>query len=129
MSASTHAQEALEDPIPRPIKQGQVQVRLQPVTDGLTAPNWGTSVPGCHNLQDRLVVTDQDGILWAVDVISGAKHVLLDVSDRLVDLGVAGPGRFDERGLLGVALHPAFHSNGLLYTYTSEPVSGAARRM
>jgi glucose/arabinose dehydrogenase len=101
-------------------------VTLEPVASGLTAPNWGTSVPGCPNLADRLVVTDQNGILWAVDVATGAKAVLLDVSGNLVSLGIGGPGTFDERGLLGVALHPEFVENGLLYTYTSEPVAGAA---
>lgn len=126
LPASAGAQEPLEDPIPQPIRQGQVLVELEPVTDGLTAPNYGTPVPGCLNLQDRLVVTDQPGVLWAVDVISGEKQVLLDVSDRLVALGVGGPGTFDERGLLGVALHPDYARNGRLYTYTSEPVDGPA---
>ena len=101
-------------------------IRLEVVATGLTAPNWGTSVPGCSGLSDRLVVTDQDGILWGIDLTSGDHSVLLDVSDRLVSLGVAGPGSFDERGLLGVALHPEYAANGFLYTYTSEPVDGPA---
>lgn len=124
--ASDHHNEPLEDPIPEPIATGQLRVRLEPVAVNLTAPNYGTAVPGCNELSDRLVVTDQDGILWAVNVESGEKDVLLDVSDRLVSLGVAGPGSFDERGLLGVAFHPQFANNGLLYTYTSEPVNGSA---
>jgi glucose/arabinose dehydrogenase len=33
---------------------------------------------------------------------------------------------FDERGLLGFALHPGFAANGKIYTYTSEPVGGPA---
>jgi glucose/arabinose dehydrogenase len=118
--------EPLEDPIPEPIEEGPVAVRLDVVATGLTAPNWGTAVPGCDDLAGRLVVTDQPGVLWAVDLESGEKTVLLDVSDRLVALGVAGPGTFDERGLLGVAFHPDFAHNGRLYTYTSEPVSGNA---
>ena len=36
-------------------------------------------------------------------------------------LGVCGLDTFDERGLLGVAFHPNYQQNGLLYTYTSEP--------
>src|SRR6185295_11834955 len=36
--------------------------------------------------------------------------------NRLVTLGA-----YDERGLLGVALHPNFAQNPLIYTYTSEP--------
>jgi glucose/arabinose dehydrogenase len=45
----------------------------------------------------------------------------MDVSARLVALGVLGPGTYDERGFLGVAFHPDYQYNGLLYTYTSEP--------
>ena len=107
------------------IPKGQA-ITLEEVATGLTAPNWGTAVPGCPDLANRLVVTDQDGILWAIDTSSGEKTVLLDVSASLVSLGIGGPGTFDERGLLGVALHPAFADNGLLYTYTSEPVDGVA---
>lgn len=116
----------LEDPIPEPIEDGSIRITLEPVAEGMTAPNWGTAVPGCEALGQRLVVTDQDGILWSVDLASGDKSVLLDVSDRLVALGVAGPDTFDERGLLGVAFHPEFADNGLLYTYTSEPTAGPA---
>ncbi len=113
----------LEDPIPEMIQQSDIAVRLVTVADGMTAPNWGTSPPG---RPDRLAVTDQDGILWMVDPATGEKSVFLDVSDRLVSLGISGPGSFDERGLLGVAFHPDYATNGLLYTYTSEPVNGAA---
>lgn len=118
--------EPLEDPIPEAIETGPVSVRIETVVTGMTAPNWGTAVPGCQSLSGRLVVTDQDGILWAVNLATGQKSVLLDVSDRLVALGAFGPGTFDERGFLGVAFHPDFAENGLLYTYTSEPVSGTA---
>jgi glucose/arabinose dehydrogenase len=52
--------------------------------------------------------------------------VFLDVSARLVTLGVNGPNTFDERGLLGVAFDPNYASNGLLYTFTSEPNSAPA---
>jgi len=49
----------------------------------------------------------------------------MDVSHLLVSLGIFGPGSFDERGLLGLAFHPDYANpaNGLIYTYTSEPVS------
>ncbi len=108
----------LLDPLP-PIAQSTVHIRLELVADGLTAPNWGAVAPGDAG---RLFVTDQDGILWAIDLASGDKTVFLDVSPLLVDLGVFGPGTFDERGLLGVAFHPQYQTNGLLYTYTSEHV-------
>ncbi len=113
----------IDDPIPAPIRKGIIAIKLKTVAEGLTAPNWGTFAPGDS---DRLFVTDQDGILWAINLTSGEKSILLDVSDRLVPLGIFGPGTFDERGLLGVAFHPDYATNGLLYTYTSEPVNGTA---
>lgn len=116
----------LEDPIPEIIEQGPLQIALEPLSSGMTAPNYGTFAPACRMLENKLFVTDQVGILWGVNLISGEKNVVLDVSDRLVALGVGGPGTFDERGFLGVAFHPNFAENGHLYTYTSEPVSGAA---
>lgn len=117
----------LDDPIPSPIPLGKIKIKLQEMTVGLTAPNWGISPPpNCGPLNSQMFVTDQNGIIWAIQANNGRKRVFLDVSDRLVSLGVAGPGTFDERGLLGLAFHPAFSQNGLIYTYTSEPVSGPA---
>jgi glucose/arabinose dehydrogenase len=112
----------IDNPIPDPIPPAAIEIDVETVATGLTAPNWGTRrpVPGLLGSR-RLVVSDQAGTLWDVDLTSGNKRALLDVSDRLVELGVAGPGTFDERGLLGVAFHPNFAENGLLYTYTSEP--------
>ncbi len=109
----------IDNPIPAPIRKAGAPIRLVTVATGLTAPNWGAAAPGHPG---RLFVTDQDGPLWVIDLASGAKSVFLDVSARLVSLGVGGPGTFDERGLLGVAFHPEYMSNGLLYTFTSEPV-------
>lgn len=113
----------VEDPIPVPIRKGLIAVRLETLTTGLTAPNFGTVAQG---VADRLFVSDQTGIVWAIDLSSGAKSVFLDVRSRLVALGIGGEGSYDERGLLGVAFHPEYATNGLLYLYTSEPVKGAA---
>lgn len=113
----------LDDPTPVAIPRSGVAVQLVPVATGLTAPNWGTAAPGQPG---RLFVTDQNGILWAIDLASGIKSVFLDASGRLVGLGVFGPDSFDERGLLGVAFHPDYATNGFLYTYTSEPVGATA---
>ena len=112
--------QGIEDPIPQPIPQGPTRISLEPVATGLTAPNWGISAPG---QDDLLFVVDQDGILWKIDLSTGAKDVFVDVSDRLVPLGAFGPGTFDERGLLGLAFHPGYAANGVLYTYTSEPAT------
>lgn len=117
------AGEPLEDPIQRNIPQGGIQVALEPVATGMVAPNWGVPAP-VH--PGRLYVVDQVGILWAVNLETGRKWVFLDLRKALVDLGVGGPGTFDERGFLGVAFHPDYANNGLFYTYTSEPARGPA---
>jgi glucose/arabinose dehydrogenase len=98
-------------------------ITLTAIATGLTAPNKGVTAPGDR---EHLYVVDQAGIAWKVNIADGTKNVFFSVQDRLVPLGVEGPGTFDERGFLGLAFHPNFARNGLLYTYTSEPVGGAA---
>ncbi|MCE7010446.1 PQQ-dependent sugar dehydrogenase [Kibdelosporangium philippinense] len=100
-----------------PVKTGGVKIGLEKVVDGLTAPLKGVRAPG-HD--DRLYVIDQVGKLVAVNLKTSALTTVLDVSSRLVPLGVGGPNTFDERGFLGTAFHPDFARNGLLYTWTSE---------
>ncbi|MBI4774036.1 MAG: PQQ-dependent sugar dehydrogenase [Deltaproteobacteria bacterium] len=112
----------LEDPIPDRIQQGGIEVKLAPVATGLTAPNWGVYAPS-H--PDLLFVSDQNGTLWKIELTTGDKTPFLDMSSRLVELGVFGPDSFDERGFLGFAFHPDYAANGRLYTYTSEPAIGA----
>jgi glucose/arabinose dehydrogenase len=122
-SGSASALKPIDDPFPGGIRNGAIQVQLQTVAEGngLTAPNWGTFAPG---QPQTLYVVDQDGPLWAVDLRTGAKALCLNTRPLLVPLGAFGPGTYDERGFLGAAFHPNFQSNGLLYTYTSEPCAG-----
>ncbi len=110
-----------DDTIFAPIRPGGFEIDLELVASGLTAPLKAIAAPGQSG---RLFVVDQSGVLWAIDLASGARTVFLDVSDRLVALGALGPGTFDERGFLGLAFHPDYATNGLLYTYTSEPTDG-----
>lgn len=54
------------------IGQSDKTIKLEPLASGLTAPNFGTSAPGDES---RLFVSDQDGILWAIDLEIGRAHV------------------------------------------------------
>jgi glucose/arabinose dehydrogenase len=123
---------ALEDPIPGTIPTGDVRIHLQVVADGLTAPNGLMVAPGGAS---RLFVVDQPGQVWIIRDGALLPEPFLDVSDRLVDLGIFGTGDpfgdFDERGLLGLAFHPDYDAPGApgfgrLYTYYSVPVDGPA---
>lgn len=117
--------QAIEDPIPAPIVNGNLAVGLDVLADGLTSPLWGT-VPSGFAYRNHLYVVDQVGTFWAIDITTGAKTVVADVSDLLVPLGIAAFGGFDERGFLGAAFDANFRRNGYLYTYTSEPATEPA---
>lgn len=123
LSACSQAQptgEPLENPIEDEIERGDRTVRLSVVADGMTAPNWGQSAPGCR--EGLLYVTDQTGVVWEVNLADGRKAVFLDVRERLIDLNEI----YDERGLLGLTFHPDFCRNGRFYTYESHPVQAPA---
>jgi glucose/arabinose dehydrogenase len=121
--ANTPSPQQLDNPIKPRIRKGNTTVKLTSVAEGLTAPNWGIAAPGEAG---RLFVTDQNGIIWAINLTDGQKTVFADLNGLLVPLGFQGPNTFDERGLLGLAFHPGYQTNGLLYTFTSEPVGGPA---
>src|SRR6187402_859243 len=94
------------------LKQG---VDLQLVEDGFVSPIGVVPIP---DNTGRLVVIDQIGRLWVLDA-SGNKMStpFIDLTSRMVTLS---PG-FDERGLLGVAFHPDYASNGRLFIYYNAP--------
>ncbi len=109
----------IADPIPAHIVKGDITIELQTIVDGLAAP-LSLAVPddGSH----RMFVYDQAGLAWVVTEATGKLPTpLLDVRSRLVTFG-----NYDERGLLGLATHPDFVHHPLVYTYTSEPIAGAA---
>jgi glucose/arabinose dehydrogenase len=117
----------LVDPIPALIPDSRVTVDLKPIASGFVSPITGTTAPGD---EDHIYVADQVGKLYKISVSDrtpgGSPSVFLDVSDRLVTLGLFPPLNFDERGLLGIAFHPDFKRNGLFYTFTSQPALGSA---
>lgn len=117
-AADTATGQPVINPFPESIAKGKVRLRLQTVTSGLVAPNWGTALT--HD-PDHLYVGDQNGALWRIQLVTGEKQVFLNLSDKLISLGLFGADSYDERGFLGFAFHPQFAENGLLYTYTSEP--------
>jgi glucose/arabinose dehydrogenase len=104
----------IPDPMPAKIPKGEITIELTTVVEGLVAP-LGVAVPDDNS--GRMFVYDEVGVIHVVQ--NGAKVAtpLLDLQSRLVPL-MAG---YDERGLLGVATHPQFAQNPLIYTYTSEP--------
>src|SRR5258707_829434 len=84
---------------------------LQLVTDGLVAP---LSVSEAPDDSKRLFIVDQVGKIWIV----GADGVRLttafiDLGSKIVGLSTG----YDERGLLGLAFHPSYKTNGKFYVF------------
>jgi hypothetical protein len=137
----------LTDPIPSPIPQGQVSVKLEPVATGLVAPIYLTTATskfrgGGHDGHGdgggKLYVVDQTGKVLVMKGGGILDTPLLDISDLLSQLSPAFPGApqginpgYDERGLLGLAFHPDFSRPGkpgyrTLYTLHNVPVGAQA---
>jgi hypothetical protein len=95
-----------------------VKVRLQPLVSNLNLPTViKTAVPPGDPVE-KLFIATQVGEIF--HFANGAVEMFLDIRDRIIELGANGG--YDERGLLGMAFHPEFHSNGLFYLHYS--VSG-----
>ncbi len=91
-------------------------VGLERVADGLTSPVHLTAEPGGQ----RVFVVDQIGQIRILDSTqdNGLRaEPFLDIRDRLVELNAG----FDERGLLSVAFHPGFSSNGRFFVFYQAP--------
>lgn len=120
------------NPIPAAIPKSPIRVELQPVATGLAAP---LRLAEPADGSGRLLILDQKG---TIEVLQNGQLLvppMLDLSARLTQpLGIIGShdeNDYDERGLLGMALHPNFPNVGrpgyhTLYTFTSEPATGTA---
>lgn len=91
-------------------------IGLELVAEGFTAPVDLDSPP---DETGRLFVTDQIGVIYIITADGERLETpFLDIRDRVVELGE----RYDERGLLGLAFHPDFASNGRFFVYYSAPL-------
>jgi len=102
-----------------PIVPGDITIRLETVATGLVAP---VAVVDANDGTDRLFIVDQAGQIHILESGVLLPTPFLDVTDRMVTVN---PG-FDERGLLGLAFHPDYASNGRFFVRYSAPRAGAA---
>ena len=94
---------------------GTVDVKLEVVAAGLTAPVMAVSPPDGSG---RLFVVEQTG---TVRVLKNSKLLpdpFLNVQSKMVALRET----FDERGLLSLAFHPDYQRNGKFYVFYSARV-------
>ena len=103
----------------------KVKVNLRPIVNKLNLPTVlkTTILPG--DSIEALVIATQVGEIFYIR--NGVIRTFLDIRPRIIKLGVAG-GRYDERGLLGLAFHPNFYHNGLFYLHYSVAGTQGSRR-
>jgi glucose/arabinose dehydrogenase/plastocyanin len=109
-----------------------LSVQLVAIASNLTSP---TALTHAGDGSGRLFITDQAGKIFVVDSNKVLRPApFLDLSGKLAGLapnnigGITNLGLnpiYDERGLLGLAFHPGYATNGIFFVYYSSPKSGA----
>lgn len=94
-----------------------IKVELEVVATGLTSP---VGVTHANDGSSRLFVVDQAGFIRVIDNGVLRPTPFLDLSAKLPTLG----SFFDERGVLGLAFHPDYKSNGRFFVRYSAPREG-----
>lgn len=94
-------------------KNQEVDAKL--LADNLVSPIGVVAIP---DYSRKLAIIDQIGKVWFMDE-HGTKSAVpfIDVSGKMVTLNP----NYDERGLLGLAFHPSFISNGRFFIYYQLP--------
>jgi glucose/arabinose dehydrogenase len=89
-------------------------VKLQLISEDFVSP---IQVASSHH-SERIYVVDQIGKIWLIDRNGNKRQKpFLDVSSKLVSLNPDG----EERGLLGVAFHRDYRTNGRVFVYYQLP--------
>jgi glucose/arabinose dehydrogenase len=95
-------------------------ITLKLLVEGLGAPETLVSIPDGSG---RLLIVEQAGVIQVFDR-DGKKSdsPFLDLREKMVELGKG----MEERGLLGLALHPQFKANHKFYVVYSAPRRASA---
>ncbi|MEO6245279.1 MAG: PQQ-dependent sugar dehydrogenase [Opitutaceae bacterium] len=92
------------------------QIGLKLIAEGFTAP---TNLVSLTDGSGRLLVGDQAGVIYLLNRDgTKAEKPFLDLKSRVVEFNQG----MDERGILGLALHPQFKSNRKFYVVYSAPL-------
>ncbi|MCH7813175.1 MAG: PQQ-dependent sugar dehydrogenase [Planctomycetes bacterium] len=87
------------------------------VASGLNRPVFATAAPGDF---DRLFIVEKRGVIRILDFDTGAVNPINFLNIDALILG--GNSNNDERGLLGMAFHPDYGTNGFFYVYYTNNV-------
>jgi glucose/arabinose dehydrogenase len=106
-------------PLSAPVN-AQTKVKFEEVASGLTHPLAMVSIPDGSG---RKAVIEQTGLVRIIDARGRLlPEPFLNIQSKLVHLEPF----FDEQGLLGIAFHPNYRTNGKFYIAYSQPLRGDA---
>jgi len=102
-----------------PSESGLPALALKEVASGLVEPVHIAAAPG---VPGRLYIVEQKGRIRIVENGSVKRDLFLDITDRVESGG--------EKGLLSIAFHPGFKTNGVFFVnYTARDRSGLHSRV
>lgn len=90
------------------------QIQLSPVLSGLSSPVF---VGNAGDGSNRLFIVEQAGIVKVLQSGASTPTVFLDIRTRVLSGG--------ERGLLGLAFHPLYSTNGRFFVFYTQSDDGA----
>jgi hypothetical protein len=93
-----------------------VKVSLRPIISKLNLPSVLKTAVLPGDSVERLFIATQVGEIFYIG--NRVIKTFLDIRPRILKLGFSG-GKYDERGLIGLAFHPQFSYNGLFYLHYS----------
>lgn len=98
--------------------QDEISIQLDLLAEGLFSP-----VAGCHanDGSGRLFIVEQGGMIKIFENGQIVAEPFLDLRRTIQLPGSAN----DERGLLGIAMHPNYAENGRFFVYYSDQASGS----
>jgi len=96
------------------IPESELQLELETIAGGFSSP---VGLTHSGDGSNRLFVVDQIGKIYLIDQGELLSEPFLDITDKIVDIDTT----YDERGLLGLAVHPDYETNGRFFIYYSSP--------
>lgn len=94
----------------------KIKVNLQPIVKNINLPTVLKTAIMPGDSEESLFIATQVGKIFYIS--KGSINTFLDIRSQIIELGTSNGG-YDERGLIGLAFHPAFYYNGLFYIHYS----------
>ncbi|MBT9146119.1 MAG: Quinoprotein glucose dehydrogenase B [candidate division WS2 bacterium] len=102
------------------VEEQVIGVGIELIAEGFTSP---VGFVSANDGTGRMFLIDQIGLIKIIDEDGEVlEDNFLDVREKMVELREG----FDERGLLGLAFHPEFTSNGRFFVHYSAPLREGA---